>query len=75
MIALLAIEGCTDEDGKRKPAPVTVKIKGAERGKEEETAPAATTTEPAQLACHAGGASCKSEAQRSEERRASLLGI
>ena len=30
----LAIEGHTDEDGKTKPAPITVKIEEAERGKE-----------------------------------------
>ena len=53
--ASLAIGGSTDEDGKLKPASVTVKVEGSERGKEEETAPAANTTEPAQLACHAGG--------------------
>ena len=56
VIAPLAIEGHIDEDGERKPAPVMVKIEGAERGKEERTAPAATITAPAQLACHAGGA-------------------
>ena len=55
VIAPLAIEGRTDKDGERKPLPVTVKIEGSERGKEEGTAPAATTTAPAQLACHAGG--------------------
>ena len=56
VIAPLAIEGHTDEDGKIKSAPITVKIEGAERGKEEGTVPAANTTESAQLACHAGGA-------------------
>ena len=53
-----AIEGHIDEDGERKPAPATFKIEGEERGKEEGTALAATTTAPAQLACHAGGVSC-----------------
>ena len=54
VIAPLEIEGHTDEDGETKPAPITVKIEGAERGKDEGTEPAATTTAPAQLACHAG---------------------
>ena len=48
----------TDEDDERKPASVAMKIEGTERGKEEGTAPAATTTAPEQLACHAGGACC-----------------
>ena len=56
--APLEIGGGTDEDGGRKPAPVAVKIEGAERGKEEGTAPAANTTAPAQLACHVCGACC-----------------
>ena len=46
VIAPIAIEEHTDEDGKTKPAPVMVKIEGAERGKKEGTAPAATTTAP-----------------------------
>ena len=54
VISPLSIEGSTDEDGETKPAPVTVKIEGAERGKKGGTAPAAKTTAPAQLACHAG---------------------
>ena len=57
--APLAIGGSTDKDGERKPAPVTFNIEGAERGKEQGTAPAANTTAPAQLVCHAGGACCK----------------
>ena len=65
VIAPLAIEGCTDKDGEQKPAPVMVKIEGAERGKEEGTAPAATTMAPAQLACHAGGACCNCGLQSS----------
>ena len=63
VISPVEIEGHTDKDGKRKPAPVTVKIEGAERGKEEGTAPAANTMAPAQLACHAGGACCDCELQ------------
>ena len=59
MISPLAIEGHTDKDGEIKPAPVTFKIKGEERGKDEGTALAATTMTPALLACHAGGACCK----------------
>ena len=59
VIASLAIEGHTEEDGKRKPAPLTVQIEGAERGEDEGTVPAATTTAPAQLACHVGGACCE----------------
>ena len=55
----LAKGGSTDEDGERKPAPVTVKIEGSERGEEEGTASAANTTAPAQLSCHDGGACCK----------------
>ena len=61
VISPLAIEGHTDEDGKIKPAPVTVKIEGAEREKEEVMAPAATTTALAQLTCCICGlqSSCK----------------
>ena len=54
--APLEIGGSTDKDGERKPAPVTVKIEGAERGKEEGTVPAENTTAQEQMACHAGGA-------------------
>ena len=56
VIAPLTIEGHTDKDGEIKPAPITVKIERAERGKEEGTAPATTTMAPALLVCHAGGA-------------------
>ena len=65
MISPLAIEGHTDKDGEIKPAPVTVKIKGEERGKDEGTALAATTMAPALLACHAGGACCNYGVQSS----------
>ena len=61
----LAIGGVTDEDGEQKPAPVLVKLEGSEGGKEEGTAPAANTTAPAQLACHAGGACCECRYQSS----------
>ena len=55
----LAIGGVTDEDGEQKPAPVPVKLEGLEGGKEKGAAPAANTTAPAQLTCHAGGSCCK----------------
>ena len=59
LCALLAIEGHTDGDGDTKPAPVSVKIEEAERGKEGGTAPAVTTTAPEQPACLVGNACCE----------------
>ena len=58
VIVPLAIEGRTEEDGERNPAPVTVKIEVAERGKEGGPATAATTMALSQLVCHVGGACC-----------------
>ena len=58
----LAIEGHADGDGETKPAPVVVKIEGAERGKEGGTAPAVTTTAPEQPAGLSGDACCKCRA-------------
>ena len=58
LCAPLEIEGHTYEDGETKPAPATVNIEGAERGKEKGTAPATATTAPEQPACLAGGACC-----------------
>ena len=55
----LLLEGHTDEDGEKQPAPVVVNIEGAERGKVRGTAPAVTTTAPEQPACLAGDACCE----------------
>ena len=46
LCAPLAMEGHTDGDGKEIPAPIAVKLEGAERGKKGGTAPAVTTTAP-----------------------------
>ena len=46
LCALLEIGGHTDGDGENPPAPVAVKIEGAERGKNGETAPAVNTPAP-----------------------------
>ena len=65
LCAPLAIEGHVDRDGKTKPAPVMVKIEGAERGKEGGTAPAVTTTAPEQPLGLAGDSCCKCGPQSS----------
>ena len=58
VIAPLAIERRTYEDGERKPTPVMIKIEGEERWKEKGTVLTASTTVPAKLACHADGDCC-----------------
>ena len=59
LCAPLALEGHIDRDGKKKHAPVVVKIEGEEWGKEGGTAPAVTTTAPEQLTGLAGDACCE----------------
>ena len=59
LCASLAIEGHTDGDGKKKHAPVAVKLEGAEQGKEGGTAPAVTTMAPDKPAGLSGDACCK----------------
>ena len=65
LCAPLAIEGHTDGDGEEIPAPVVVKLEGAERGKKGGTVPAVTTTAPDKPTGLAGDACCECGQQSS----------